>query len=114
MVRHCWPGCGPAVGPDAYEVGADVHDAVVSAFGISLAGAVLRPGARTGKWHLNLFALAKQRLAAAGVHGIYGKPHCTYADPRFYSYRREWDDRPHGDGGLQEAAHHLKFCCARG
>lgn len=80
---------GPAVGPDAYEVGADVHDAVVSAFGICLAGAVLRPGARTGKWHLNLFALAKQRLAAAGVHGIYGKPHCTYADPRFYSYRRD-------------------------
>ena len=84
---------GPAIGQNAYEVGADVHDAVVAAFGTSLAGEVLRPGTRIRKWHLDLFALAERRLAAAGVQRVYGERLCTFSERRFYSYRRDGTSR---------------------
>lgn len=77
---------GPAIGPTAFEVGADVY----AAFNADDAatGACFKR-ARTGKWHADLYALARHRLACAGVHAVYGGNRCTYTErDAFYSYRR--------------------------
>ncbi len=43
-----------------------------------------------GKWLADLFLLARQRLARAGVGSIHGGGLCTYSDSqRFFSYRRD-------------------------
>ncbi len=78
---------GPAIGPRAYEVGQDVYDAFVAAD----AGAATAFAARGGGKHLaDLYALARRRLAAAGVQAVYGGGRCTHAEAQhFYSYRRE-------------------------
>ncbi|HEY3583484.1 MAG TPA: peptidoglycan editing factor PgeF [Casimicrobiaceae bacterium] len=78
---------GPAIGATAFEVGADVFDAFVAhdedARG---AFAPLRPG----KWLADLEAIARRRLARAGVRAIAASGLCTYRDPeRFFSYRRD-------------------------
>ncbi len=78
---------GPAIGPDAFEVGADVRDAFVAAD--SGAGAAFAPY-REGKWLADLFELARRRLARCGVRQVFGGGLCTYRDPaRFFSYRRD-------------------------
>ena len=80
---------GPAAGPSRYEVGRDVFDAFVSAD----AGAVgcFSP-TRDGHWLADLPALARRRLAAAGMHAadIHGGDLCTISDARrFFSHRRD-------------------------
>lgn len=78
---------GPAIGPSAFEVGADVRDAFTAAD--KNAQIAFKPH-REGKWLADLFVLARQRLHARGVSRIYGGGACTYADAsRFYSYRRD-------------------------
>jgi copper oxidase (laccase) domain-containing protein len=48
-----------------------------------------RPG---GKWHADLYRLARRRLAAAGIVDVTGGGHCTFTEhARFFSYRRERD-----------------------
>ena len=43
-----------------------------------------------GRWQADLYALARRRLARAGVEAVYGAVVSTYADPRrFYSHRRD-------------------------
>jgi YfiH family protein len=77
---------GPAIGQDAFEVGPEVR----AAFADEDPGAAtaFRPGA-PGKWHADLAALARRRLARLGVTDIAGGTWCTYADQaRFFSYRR--------------------------
>lgn len=78
---------GPAIGPDAYEVGTDVHAAFSSADpGHS---AAFRPS-RPGHWWLDLYAAARLRLMAAGVTQIFGGEHCTLSSPQqFFSHRRD-------------------------
>jgi copper oxidase (laccase) domain-containing protein len=47
------------------------------------------PGA-AGKWLCGLAALARRRLALAGVTRVHGGGECTLSDPgRFFSYRRD-------------------------
>ncbi len=78
---------GPAIGPSAFEVGADVRDAFLA----TDAGAAdaFKPH-RERKWLADLFALARRRLSRCGVTRIYGGGICTYRDAtRFYSYRRD-------------------------
>jgi YfiH family protein len=78
---------GPAIGPRAFEVGADVFAAHCTA----------DPGAaecflpyRSGKWLADLFALARRRLHRAGVAAIAGGGRCTLTEAAtFYSYRRD-------------------------
>lgn len=80
---------GPAIGPDRFEVGADVRDRFCA--NDSAAEASFTPK-RPGKWHADLFALARARLARAGVRGAAGGGQCTHSDSaRFFSYRRERD-----------------------
>jgi purine-nucleoside/S-methyl-5'-thioadenosine phosphorylase / adenosine deaminase len=78
---------GPAIGPSAFEVGADVRDAFLARSPDAASAFVAH---KPGKWQADLFALARQRLRASGVTQIYGGGLCTYSDPwRFYSHRRD-------------------------
>ncbi|MBM3340506.1 MAG: peptidoglycan editing factor PgeF [Betaproteobacteria bacterium] len=78
---------GPGIGPRAFEVGADVYQAFVSQDAQAKAAFVAHT---PGKWLADLFTLARQALARAGVGAVYGGGLCTYSDPaRFYSYRRD-------------------------
>ncbi len=78
---------GPAAGPQAYEVGADVFDAFVT--GDAGASAAFVP-TRPGHWHVDLYALARRRLAAVGVSRVHGGGECTISSPdRFHSHRRD-------------------------
>lgn len=83
---------GPCIGAVAFEVGSDVVDAFVrddpptrSAFADT---------GRTGKWFGDLQALARHRLARAGVASVHGNDGstawCTASNPLcFHSYRRD-------------------------
>lgn len=79
---------GPAIGPRAFEVGAEVRAAFVS--DDAAAASAFTPGQLDGKWMADLFELARLRLARIGVRRVHGGGVCTYADAaRFYSYRRD-------------------------
>jgi len=78
---------GPAIGPDAFEVGAEVRDAFIS----TDAGSAdwFARNAR-GRWQADLVGLARRALNQAGVTQIFGQPACTLSDPeRYFSHRRE-------------------------
>jgi YfiH family protein len=66
---------GPCAGVCCYEVGPEVH----AAFG--------RAGRTDG--HIDLRAIAHERLADAGVGRVRDVEACTICDERFFSYRRE-------------------------
>lgn len=78
---------GPAIGPTAFEVGGEVRAAFVARD--AAAAQAFTPG--TGdRWLADLYALARQRLAALGVTAVYGGTHCTFSEPAsFFSYRRD-------------------------
>ncbi|GCL61061.1 peptidoglycan editing factor PgeF [Pseudaquabacterium pictum] len=86
---------GPCIGPDAFEVGADV----LQAFGadpqtLAPADAALfrfspRPDGST-RWRADLPGLARRRLAALGLTQVHGGHWCTVAHgSRFFSFRRQ-------------------------
>ena len=78
---------GPAIGPDAFEVGPEVRGAFMAVD--AAAGSAFRPH-REGKYLADLYALGRQRLARAGVTRVFGAGFCTMSDSqRFFSYRRE-------------------------
>jgi len=78
---------GPAIGPQAYEVGDEVRAAFLGRD--SAAAAAFRPS-RSGHWYLDLYWEARRRLTAAGLGVIHGGGWCTLSDPaRFYSFRRD-------------------------
>jgi len=78
---------GPAIGPGAFEVGPEVREAFVAID--ARAGEAFRPHAR-GKFMADLYGLARQRLARAGVQSVHGGGFCTLSEAdRFFSYRRE-------------------------
>ena len=78
---------GPAAGSQAYEIGEEVFDAFVSRDAQAESAFV---ATRPGHWRVDLYALARQRLAALGITRIYGGDLCTISEPqRFYSHRRD-------------------------
>lgn len=78
---------GPAAGPAHYEIGEEVRAAFVDA---DSAAATCFVATRPGHWLVDLYALARSRLAAAGVTTVSGGSLCTISDPqRFYSWRRD-------------------------
>jgi YfiH family protein len=66
---------GPGAGVCCYEVGPDVHD-------------VFAGDHREG-CNLNLRAIAREKLLAAGVASVRDVDSCTICDERFFSHRRE-------------------------
>ncbi|MCW5580905.1 MAG: peptidoglycan editing factor PgeF [Luteimonas sp.] len=86
---------GPAAGPQAYEIGEEVFAAFVSRD--PRAEAAFAP-TRPGHWKVDLYALARLRLADAGLAAadIHGGGLCTISDARrFFSHRRSTS----GEGG---------------
>lgn len=78
---------GPAIGPDAFEVGAEVRAAFV-AHSARSASAFTDIG--DGKYLADIYALARQRLQDAGVTAVYGGEYCTVLQREdFFSYRRD-------------------------
>ena len=89
---HCLPSqlvawLGPAIAPGAFEVGAEVRDAFVTKDPAN--GTAFVPNAN-GRFQADLYVLARNTLAQAGVRSVSGGGHCTSAEPeQFFSFRRD-------------------------
>ena len=77
---------GPAIGPQAFEVGQDVYEKFTG----------LNPENRTAfkphkdRWFADLYELARMALSRVGVERVYGGRYCTFSESkRFFSYRRD-------------------------
>lgn len=77
---------GPAIGPHAFEVGAEVREAFMAVH--PQAAEAFVASVNPDRYMADIYRLARIRLAARGVTAVYGGGFCTYSDPRFYSYRR--------------------------
>ena len=78
---------GPAIGPQAFEVGADVFDAFVSKN--SLNNSAFVP-TKKGFYLCDIYQLARIELRALGIKKIAGGNYCTYRENQlFYSFRRQ-------------------------
>ena len=78
---------GPAIGQDAFEVGGEVRAAYV---GRSPSAATHFLANARGRWQADLYGLARDSLASAGVEQVVGGGLCTHRDAaRFFSHRRE-------------------------
>jgi YfiH family protein len=78
---------GPAIGPRAYEVGAEVRSAFVGLHEDFTRAFVAHA---PGKWLMDLYLTARLQLDRLGLTQVYGGEYCTFTDPqRFYSYRRD-------------------------
>jgi YfiH family protein len=83
---------GPAIGPNAFEVGAEVREAFINASKnpAEEALAFKENPLRKNHFFADLYQLAHFRLQRAGITAIYGGGACTYSDAsQFFSYRRE-------------------------
>lgn len=86
---------GPAIGPNAFEVGGDVREQFIAKDSQSSQAFKLLETSTSGdKWLANLYRIAQQRLNRIGVTAIYGagvnEDFCTYTDQaRFFSFRRD-------------------------
>ncbi|MDU7133906.1 purine nucleoside phosphorylase YfiH [Phytobacter diazotrophicus] len=77
---------GPAIGPDAFEVGPEVRDAFMAVQ--SIADSAFRPAGE--KYYADIYILARQRLASVGVTQVFGGDRCTFSQKDdFFSYRRD-------------------------
>lgn len=78
---------GPAIGPNAFEVGPEVRAAFVRR--MANAGDAFLPG-EGDRLHADIHRLARLELAQAGVHAVYGGGLCTFTQAGlFHSYRRD-------------------------
>ena len=85
--RELMAWLGPAIGPQAFEVGDDVYEAFVAHNG-EAEGAFTKK--ENGRWLADICRLARQRLRAVGVTHVYGGKYCTVSEhERFFSYRRD-------------------------
>jgi len=81
---HVW--LGPAIGPEAFEVGAEVRQAFMAQD--PRAGHAFRPSGE--KYYADIWQLARLRLQAAGVESISANSRCTYSQrDDFFSFRRD-------------------------
>jgi hypothetical protein len=80
---------GPAIGPGAFAVGADVYSAFLARHSDYTPAFVQTD---VSHWLCDVYLLARIELHQAGVSQIYGGGYCTWSDARrFYSYRRDGD-----------------------
>ncbi|MDO4694639.1 MAG: peptidoglycan editing factor PgeF [Eikenella sp.] len=79
---------GPAIGPDAFEVGRDVWEAFCLPLGRAAEAAFQDIG--NGKYLADIYALARLVLQREGIGQICGGEHCTVLErDTFFSYRRD-------------------------
>lgn len=77
---------GPAIGPAAFEVGPEVREAFMAVDVI--ADSAFKPVGE--KYYGDIYTLARQRLAKAGVNHVFGGDRCTFTEKHdFFSYRRD-------------------------
>lgn len=74
---------GPAIGPEAFEVGPEVREA------FAWAPDHCFHAGRGDRLMADIYALAQLQLLRAGVAEVAGGGFCTLSDERFYSYRRQ-------------------------
>lgn len=78
---------GPAIGPQRFEVGAEVRELFVQQ---SAASECCFVENRAGHFLADLYAIARLRLNKLGIQHIYGGQCCTYTQQQqFFSFRRE-------------------------
>jgi purine-nucleoside/S-methyl-5'-thioadenosine phosphorylase / adenosine deaminase len=78
---------GPAIGPDAFEVGPEVREAFIARDRAN-EDAFVRNS--TGRFQADLYRLARRALARAGVHRVSGGGRCTQREAtEFFSFRRD-------------------------
>jgi YfiH family protein len=78
---------GPAIGPRHFEVGAEVREALLVP---DPGAAEAFTGNARGRFMADLYALARRRLARAGVNRVYGGGECTFAGASsYFSHRRD-------------------------
>lgn len=78
---------GPAIGPQAFEVGEEVRAAFL-AHDPAARDAFLPHG--SDRWLADIYRLARLRLHERGVRQVSGGGFCTHTDrARFHSYRRD-------------------------
>ncbi|MFQ3236803.1 MAG: YfiH family protein [Paraglaciecola sp.] len=74
---------GPAISQAHFEVGNNVRTAL-----IDYPAAFIR-NKQSDQYRVDLYQIARDKLAAVGVHDIYGGDHCTYSENNlFFSHRR--------------------------
>lgn len=78
---------GPAIGPQAFEVGNEVRDAFI---GIDASAEQAFVANRPEHWLADIYLLARLALQRAGIEAVYGGGRCTYNEAEtFFSFRRE-------------------------
>lgn len=78
---------GPAIEPEAFEVGPEVREQFIAR---EPGNAAAFQGNARGRWQADLYQLARNELARLGVTDVYGGGFQCFADSkRFFSYRRD-------------------------
>lgn len=78
---------GPAIGPEAFTVGADVRSAFVAH---DAAAQQAFQDCGNDHYQADIYCLARLRLHKIGIEAIYGGHWCSFSQAdMFYSYRRE-------------------------
>lgn len=79
---------GPAIGPDAFEVGDEVRTVFIEKNARYAEG--FREAGHQGKWLADIYCLARIDLALVGIDSVYGGQFCTATEgDRFFSFRRD-------------------------
>lgn len=78
---------GPAIGPQAFEVGGEVRDRFLADDPAAVDAFV---ATADGKWLCDIYHLARRRLHSLGIRRVASADICTVNDvQRFFSYRRD-------------------------
>lgn len=86
---------GPAIGPAAFEVGAEVREqflrhAACAEHAHAIDTAFIPSLRNASRLQADLYALARAECGALGIGSVHGGGFCTYADARrFFSFRRD-------------------------
>lgn len=77
---------GPAIGPQAFEVGEEVRAQFIANDSRATSAFV----ARGDKWLGNLPMIARQRLNTLNIDAVFGGHECTYSNSeKYFSFRRD-------------------------
>jgi len=77
---------GPAIGPQAFEVGGEVRAEFIQRDASH--STAFQAATQPGKYFADIYQLARQELVLGGVK-VFGGDFCTVTDSRFYSHRRD-------------------------